>query len=601
MRTRTLLLCLGLLAAPFTANAQRIQADGATQTFSYLADAYFNDVYFRYNPTTGTASGLHQYDTQLEDYSAAGMARESADLHSWEAKIAAVDPGLLDAAEADDRSLLLNSIRSQLLTLEQIRPAEKDPDSYSTGVTSSIFVLIERPYASADARLHAVIARERLMPQVFAEARRNLRNPAQISTEIALEQINDDISFFQKDVPAALVTGPGAATSAAEKAEFARTNAAVMEAMQQYAAWMKTDLLPRSHGDFRLGPDTFRKKLLYDEMVDLPLDRLLVIAFADIHRNQAEFQRVAHDLDPDKTPQQVLAELSNLHTTPEKLLPAFQTSFNNLIEFIRTHHIVTIPSTVQPTLEETPPFMRATTMASMDPPGPFETHSTRAYFNVTLPEKDWTPEHLKDFMQYYNVGVVNSTSIHEAYPGHYIQYLFQPQFPSKIRLILQASTNVEGWAHYCEQMMLDEGYGAAGTVGPDGKVIDQRTALFLRMGQLQDALLRDARFVVAIKLHTGTGEASGSWSLEQAREFFVQQGYQPRSTSEVEVNRATSDPTYLYYTLGKLQIMKLREDVRARQGAAFNLQRFHDDFLRQGAVPMQIIRREMLHDDSPTL
>ena len=175
------------------------------------------------------------------------------------------------------------------------------------------------------------------------------------------------------------------------KAEFAKTNAAVIAALKSYGAWMKTDLLPRSNGDFRLGADTFRKKLAYDEMVDIPLDRLLQIAFDDLHKNQAEFARVAKEIDPTKTPQQVLAELATIHPAPDKLLPAFHNTFDSLISFIHTHHIITIPSDVQPTLEETPPFMRATTFASMDPPGPFETHSTKAYFNVTLPEKDWTP------------------------------------------------------------------------------------------------------------------------------------------------------------------------------------------------------------------
>jgi uncharacterized protein (DUF885 family) len=254
---------------------------------------------------------------------------------------------------------------------------------------------------------------------------------------------------------------------------------------------------------------------------------------------------------------------------------------------------------VQPTLEETPPFMRATTQASMDPPGPFETHSKKAYFNVTLPEKDWTPAHIAEHMAAFNAGTIVSTSVHEAYPGHYVQFLWQDQFPSKVRKLIGANTNVEGWAHYCEQMMLDEGYAAAPANATPAQV---REAKLIRLGQLQDALLRDARFVVSIKLHTGQGEPDATpWSVNQAEAFFVKEGYQSRSIGEVETKRGTSDATYLYYTLGKLEIMKLREDLKQKQGAAFSLQQFHNDFMLQGLDPIKIIRKAILYDDSPVL
>ena len=370
------------------------------------------------------------------------------------------------------------------------------------------------------------------------------------------------------------------------------SNAAVIDALKSYAAWLKSDLLPRSNGDFKLGADTFRKKLSYDEMVDVSLDHLLAIAFDDLHKNQAEFARVAKEIDPTKTPQQVLAELASIHPAPDKLLDAFQNTFASLITFIDTHHIITVPSTVEPALQETPPFMRATTFASMDPPGPFETHSTKAYFNVTLPQKDWTPEHIAEHMAEFNVGTVISTSVHEAYPGHYVQFLWTPQFPSTIRKVLGANTNIEGWAHYTEQMMLDQGYAAA---PPNATPEQLREARLIRLGQLQDALLRDARFVNSIKLHTG------QFTFDQAVDFFVTEGYQSHAAGLVETKRGTADATYLYYTLGKLEIMKLRADMMNKQGAAFNLETFHNDFMRQGFAPIKIIRKAMLHDDSPVL
>jgi uncharacterized protein (DUF885 family) len=183
--------------------------------------------------------------------------------------------------------------------------------------------------------------------------------------------------------------------------------------------------------------------------------------------------------------------------------------------------------------------------------------------------------------------------VHEAYPGHYVQFLFEPQFPSTIRKLIGANTNIEGWAHYCEQMMLDEGYGQ-----PGNGATSVREANLIRLGQLQDALLRDARFVVGIRMHTGVG---GAMSQEEAVKFFVDEGYQSKAIGEMETKRGTSDALYLYYTLGKLEIMKLREDVKKKQGAAFSLQTFHDDLMKQGTAPIKVIRKAMLHDDSPVL
>jgi uncharacterized protein (DUF885 family) len=585
---------LGTAMLSSTAPAQKLSADGAMQTFSFVSDQYFSDVLFHFAPTLGTQMGLHQYDTQLEDFSAATIQKQIAALHAYEKKLTAIDPSALDASIAADHTILLNSIRSQLLSLEVIRNWEKNPDNYSSGVTNAIFVLMERPFAPVNTRLRAAIEREKQIPQVFVEARKNLKNPPRVFTEVALEQIDGLTSFFEKDVPAAFKD----ADDAAAKADFARTNAAVIQSLKDYGAWMKSDLLPRSTGDYRLGADIYRKKLAYDEMVDVPLDRLLQVALDDLHRNQAEFARVAKEVDPTKTPQEVLAELATIHPAPDKLLDSFRDTFSSLIAFIRAHNIITIPSDVQPTLEETPPFMRATTFASMDSPGPFETNSTKAYFNVTLPERTWLAPHIAEHMASFNVGTIISTSVHEAYPGHYVQFLWQNQFPSKVRKIIWTNSNVEGWAHYTEQMMLDEGYAAPPANATPEQV---RESKLIRLGQLQDALLRNARFVNAIKLHTGLAEPNQQWTIEQSVDFFVKEGFQSRSVGLVETKRGTADATYLYYTLGKLEILKLREDLKKKQGSAFNLQNFHDSLMRQGPVPIKVIRKAMLHDDSPVL
>jgi hypothetical protein len=349
-------------------------------------------------------------------------------------------------------------------------------------------------------------------------------------------------------------------------------------------------LLSKSSGDFRIGAETFSKKLQYDEMVDLPLDKLLEIGWADMRKNQEHFKRLAKEIEPDKEPSAVLEELGENHPAPDQLLNSFRATFDGLISFIRTHNIVTIPSDVQPIVEETPPFMRATTFASMDTPGPFETHATEAYFNVTLPDPSMKPDEVEGFMHSFNIGTVISTAVHEAYPGHYIQFLWLPQAPSRVRKLLGANTDIEGWAHYTEQMMLDEGYGQ-----PGAGAKDEREAKFLRLGQLQDALLRNARLIVGIQMH------SGKMSFDEAVEFFQKEGYQSKETATMETKRGAGDPTYLYYTLGKLEIMKLREDMKVKQGEAFSLQKFHDDFLKQGFPPVKVVREAMLGDDSPAL
>jgi uncharacterized protein (DUF885 family) len=551
-----------------------------------IADEYFDQVYFHYAPSNGTLDGFHQYDAQLEDYSRAAVDRQTADLKRFEARFDAVRAEQLDLTSEGDRELLLSNIHSTLLALNTIRLWEKDPDQYSSGISNGAFVVMERNFASPDDRLRSLIAREKQMPAALEAAHQNLKNPPHIYTEIALEQLPDIISFFQSDVPAAFEQ----AHDPQLRNEFAQSNSAVVTALKNYQTWLRDDVLPHSHGDFRFGADTYSRLLLYDEMVDTPLPRLLEIGYADLHQNQAEFNRIAHELEPDRKPREVLAELGRDHPAPGQLLQSFHDTFEGLIQFIHEKRIVDIPSQVRPTLKDTPPFMRATTTASMDTPGPFEKVSTEAFFNVTVPNPHHTRQQMQELMAEFNRGTIISTAIHEAYPGHYVQFLWVPQAPSKVRKLLGASSNAEGWAHYCEQMMLDEGYGQPGTGARDA-----RDAKMIRLGQLQDALLRDARFVVGIQMHTG------SMTFDQAVKFFVDEGYQTPAGALVETKRGTADATYLYYTLGKLQILKLRADLKKKEGEEFSLERFHDDFLKQGFPPIKIVRRALLGDTSPTL
>ena len=459
---------------------------------------------------------------------------------------------------------MISSIHSQLLELENIQMWKKDPDSYTSGVTDSIFLLMKRNFAPPEDRLRSVIAREKQFSNAFAAARENLQNPPRIYTEIALEQLPDVIGFYRNDVPAAF----SQVKDAKLLAEFNASNQAVPSPKSEsYQKFLHDTLLPRSNGEFRLGAETYRKKLLYDEMVDIPLDRLLEIGIRQ-SAGQPEVDERDRGADRSQARRRGCAGRSASRIIPRRTSSCKRSA--TLLAACSSSSwrkkIITIPAgAMPPSLEDTPPFMRATTEASIDTPGPYETHDNHALFNVTTPDPKWPPAHIEDWMKGFNNSMIPGVAIHEVFPGHFVQFLWINQSSSKVRKLISCGSNAEGWAHYTEQMMLDEGFGNG----------DPR----LRMGQLQDALLRNARFIVGIKMHTQ------GMTLAQAEEFFVNEGYQTASVAKVETKRGTSDPTYLVYTLGKLEILKLRDDYRKMKGPDFSLMEFHNRLMQQGGVP----------------
>jgi len=541
-------------------------ASGAAQT---LTNRFFDEFYFPFNPTAATSAGIHKYDGELDDFSKAGIAVRIAKLKQFEAEFAKQPPSA-------DRDLVLSEIRADLLEHESIRSFETNPDYYSSSISASAFTIMSRTFAPPADRLRSLISREKKMPGVLQQARVNLKNPPRIFTEVALEQMPGIIGFFEKDVPLAFRD----VKDAKLLGEFRAANGTVIQALRDYQTYLQKDVLPRSKGDFRLGADLFAKKLLYEEMVDTPLDRLLQIGYADLRANQQKLRETAALIDKKKSTRDVFSAVEKDYPDPAKLLDTFRETTVKLRDFIVAHKIVTLPSPVLPILEETPPFMRALTFASMDTPGPYENVAKEAFFNVTLPEKAMSAAQVASFMSAFNRGTILSTAIHEAYPGHYTQFLWMHSVESQVRKLLGANSNAEGWAHYSEQMMLEEGY----TNDPK-----------LRLGQIQDALLRDGRYIVGLEMHTGKR------TFEQAVDFFEKECFQSHETALRETKRGTSDPTYLYYTLGKLQILKLREDYKKMRGTKFSLLEFHDNFMKQGFPPIKIVRRAMLGNDSPTL
>jgi uncharacterized protein (DUF885 family) len=554
------------------------QIAGRQRSFTELVDAYFDD-YFKANPSQATSVGFHQYDGQLEDFSAAAHQQTRRRLLEYQAAFQAIHPNTLSQNDRNDREIMIATIHSLLLEEDRVQMWRKNPDAYSGAVTGTIFSLIKRNFAPPEERLRAVIEREKQIPRALAQARAVLRNPPKIYTDIAIEQLPGNIDFFKTTVPEAFaeVKNPGLL------ADFKRSNDGAIAALNEYLSWLKSDLLPRSRGTFAIGAENYRLKLLYDEMVAVPLPQLLKIGYAQLRKDQREFVETARRIDPNKTPEQVLAELQKDHPASGDLLSSAQQQLDALRQFLIDKKIVTVPGGTQAKVVETPPFARATTFASMDTPGPYETKATEAYYNITLPDPSWPKDKQEEYLQGYNYPLLSNVSVHEVWPGHYTQFLWLKNNAtlSKVRKLTGAGSNAEGWAHYSEEMVLDEGL-----YNNDPKY---------RLAQLVDALLRDCRYIVGIRMHTQ------GMTMAQAREFFVKEGRQVAVVGEMETKRGTGDPTYLMYTLGKLEILKLRQDYKRKLGAQFSLQDFHDRFIKAGSPPVKIVRRELMGRDGPLL
>ena len=552
--------CRRASPAPATANADA--------TFTTLAGEVLQD-YFRRRPSSATDLGVHDYDDRIEDVSQAAREAESATLKAFRRSLAEIDPAPLSLSAQLDREQLIRSLDAEILSLDVIQPWRKDPDAYSSGITRAAYVVMKRPYAPGADRLRSLIARQKQMPAALAEARKNLANPPRIYTEIAIEQIDGNIGFFKTDLPAAFteVTDPSL------QAEFASTNAAVVAALEDYKTFLQKELLPRSNGTFAWGADTYGKALAANEMIELSLDRLLAIAEQDLQKNEAAFQATAREIDASKPPDAVLASLQRDHPHADKLLETTQNELDSLRRFIVERRIVTVPTSEPASVKETPPFMRSTTSASMDTPGPFEKTQLQGFYHMTLPDPRWKPARQADFMRAWYYPAITIVSVHEVYPGHHLQFLYARQFPSAVRKVFGAASNSEGWAHYSEQMMLDEGFHSG-----EPKY---------RLAQLQDALLRNVRFVVGIRLH------ARGMTVDEAIALFEKAGHQPPPVAVSEAKRGTSDALYGYYTMGKLAILKLREDYKRKMGPEYSLQKFHDAFIALGPLPLPLIRRAM--------
>ena len=333
----------------------------------------------------------------------------------------------------------------------------------------------------------------------------------------------------------------------------------------------------------------YARMLRNDEFLTLSPERVLEIGLAELKREQTIFAETARLIDPSRKPIDVFKELQKDHPTEQGLIPDTKKNLEGIRQFILDRKIVSMPTDVRVRVEETPQFARATSFASMDTPGPFETKATEAYYYVTPPNATDTQAQKDEWLTAFNYYTTDVVSIHEAYPGHYLQFIHLNASPAnRLQKILNSYAFVEGWAHYTEKMALDEGFGLGNYAAPTPA--DRLRAAKYRLAQSDEALLRLCRLCVSIRTHCE------GMSVEQATKFFEDNCYYEHRPARQEAIRGTFDPGYLYYTLGKLQILKLRRDWQAQEGASYSLQRFHDEMLRHGAPPIRLLREIMLKD-----
>ena len=541
-----------------------------------IGDAYLRG-YYAFNPSEATAAGLHEFDSQLEERSSPAVAAEVKRLRATLAELARVPEWRLSADARYDYLVLQSHANAQLLELENIGMWRRNPNVYNQFVSSGVDNILKRNYAPIEQRLQAVLARERQIARLLDEARANLDNPPRIYTETAIAQVAGSVDFFERVVPQMFEHAGGSGLNAARRAEFQASNDSAVESLKNFRDWLQRDLLPRSNGDFALGAENFRKKLLYEEMVDTPVAALLREGERQLRETQDEMRAVAEEVAPGRGVEAALQLLAREHPTADGLVGETRAELERIRAFIRSAEIMTPPARENLIVAETPEYARSLSFASLDAPGAFERTATEAYYYVTPPDPAWTPQQREEHLEHFDRYTLTLTSIHEALPGHYYQALKLRQTPSRVRSALASASFVEGWAHYCEQMMVDEGFG-----GNNPK---------LRLAQLNAALLRLCRYVVGIRMHTA------GMTYDQAVEFFMREGYQARTNAEREARRGTLDPTYLVYTLGKMEILKLRDDWRARMGDSFRIGDFHDRLLSYGMPPVKILRMAMLGDD----
>ena len=573
-----ILLTLCFSSAGFAAQTEDAE-------YESVAEEYIK-TYLAAHPLQGTALGLHEYDGKITDYSRLALDAELNRLQRFDDRLSKFDPSKLSSRQSIDLRILQTAVKRDLFEMQEMSIFERNPMVYARAADVNVY--IKRNFAPLEDRVRSLVAIESQIPNILIAARTNLNEKLpKPFVELAIQIARGSADFLKKDLVAA-VTG---LKDEQLRSAFQEANRKAANALNDYAAWLEREKLPKASLDFALGEEKFGRFLAQTELVDLSPQKILEIGMAQLKAEQDAFAEAAKKIDPNKSPIEVFKQIQSEHPTPDKLIPDVAKDLDKIRKYVLSHHLVSIPSDVRAKVKETPQYLRATSFASMDTPGPFEKRATEAYYYVTPTENNWPEKQKQEWLTAFNYYTSDVTSTHEAYPGHYVQFLhLNASTASKVEKIFGSYAFVEGWAHYCEKMMLDEGFGNPTSSSPNEE--DVKRAAKYRMAQADEALLRLCRLCVSIKMHTQ------NMSLDEATKFFQDNCYYEEKPARQEAMRGTFDPGYLNYTLGKLQILKLRDDYKTQEGNDFSLQKFHNELLNHGMPPIRVFREIMLKDQT---
>ena len=556
------ILALALLTSS-VAHAEFSEADTA---LGKLADEFL-DGYFRARPLSGVSLGLHEFDGLAPDCSPSALEAERKRLHDFDARFAAFAErkSLSPSAELDYRMLRL-AVQNELFQFEESREFERNPMTYAEAFDFNVY--LKRDFAPLADRLRSIVKLTNAVPAFLATARTNLADPLpKPKVTLAIDIAKGAAEFLEKD----LVTAVRDVKDEKLLTEFREANGKTVTAFKEYAVWLEKEKLPRADDGFALGEERYRKFLAARDAITLAPEKILEIGLAELQREQAAFAAAAKIVAPGKTPIEAMREIQRDHPTADSLVPDTRKNLEAIRQFLIDKKIITLPSEVRATVAETPTYQRAGSFASMDTPGPFEQRGAEAYYYITPVEQEWSDKEKDEWLGAFNRYTLDVVSIHEAYPGHYVQFLHLNASPvSRVQKIFGSYAFIEGWAHYCEQMLIDAGFGGDGLEGAK-----------YRLAQSDEALLRICRLCVSIKMHCH------GMSVDDATKFFRDHCHYEEKPARQEALRGTFDPGYLFYTLGKLQLLKLRRDFEKQEGASYSLRKFHDAVCDHGQMPVR--------------
>jgi len=578
MKKGILLSMIGLLAVAGCKNNTATSTTSGDAAFQKVSEDFLAG-YLKWRPQASVALGFHEYDGKITDFSKASIDTELNRLKMYDKMLAGIDTASLSTQTYYDYRILQSGIRNEIWSFEDMGEYTRNPMTYAGAIDVNIY--IKRNFGPLEDRIKSIIAIEKEAPKVYAAARANLTDSLpKPYVQTAIEVAKGSAEFLGGDLIVALKDVKDTALMAA----FTAANTKAIEEVKSFADYLEKEKLPKATEHFSIGVDKYKRMLLYSEGVTMAPDKILEIGLKELKKEQDVFNATAKIIDPNKNPVDVYHDMQKEHPTAEELIPDAKKNLEAIRQFLVDKKIVTMPSEVRVKVEETPEYARASSTASMDTPGPFETKATEAYYYITPVDPKWTDKQKEDWLSQFDFYTTDNVTIHEAYPGHYTQFLhLNASSATKIEKIFGSYAYIEGWAHYCEKMMADEGYGHTG---------DTIKACKYRLAQSGDALLRLCRLCVSIKMHTQ------GMTVDEGTKFFMDNWYQGEKPSRQEALRGTFDPGYLFYTIGKLEILKLREDYKKQEGSSFSLMKFHDAMLDHGMPQVRLLREVLLKDKS---